>query len=182
MKKLSRRQQGEKRRKMFARNRKPAAAGSSGGRPPGTTTPFLEDRRRFEYAFWFFLVGSLKFPELEAARIAAAFFDRRSLFEMIEELRNGERYVGIGATYQGGLDTSANALEDKANYLLRHSKNVIKRLDKAGSNWITESAGALTVLFRAVSRGDAKEAAEMVELLRDRGWDRGLLQRAFARA
>jgi hypothetical protein len=109
-KKLSRRQRGEQRARAFARDRKPAAAGSSGGRPPGTTVPFLRDPRRFEYAVWFFLVGSLKFPELEAARIAAAFFDRRSLFEMIEEVRNGERYVGIGATYQGGLDTSANAL------------------------------------------------------------------------
>ena len=125
------------------------------------------------------MIGLKLFSKLEAARIAAAFFDRRSLINAIDEVRNGKTYIGISATYQGGLDSSVNALEDKAKYLLKHSDDVILRLDKAGSRWLTESASVLTMLFKAATEGNTKDAAAMVELLIGQGWDRGLIRQAF---
>jgi hypothetical protein len=166
---LSKKQKAAKRRKSFARGRKPAAPVFPGGR----AIPLSKNPRRCEFAMWFWLNRVLLFPPLVAARIATAFVDRRSVITAIEETRDGTRYEGIQASYQGGADNSANGdtLKDRCNYLLRHAEATQKRLGKADLSWLGRSIIALTELYATAGGGDADRISKLVNSLAADGWD-----------
>jgi hypothetical protein len=167
----------EKRALSFRRGKKPAAPAF-----PGHPVPFLESPRRCEFCVWFWLTRVLHFSPLVAARIATAFVDRRSLITAIEETRNGVRYEGLQARYQGGADNSpdGNTLKDRVNYFLRNAEATLARLGKADLLWLGQSTIALTRLYEAAGTGDAGKIEELVNSLAKDGWDHVLIRRAFS--
>jgi hypothetical protein len=140
------------------------------GRKPGVV-PLLQDKKRFEYALWFFLTNTLDYPALEAARIAAAFLDDRS---PVTPLAHG---AGISAQYQGGRDSySVDALDDRAKYLSKQADEIISRADEQSINWLAQSAGALHAILAFAASGNTGGVSLTIELLESLGWKKKLLR------
>ena len=140
------------------------------GRKPGVV-PLLQDKKRFEYALWFFLTNTLDYPALDAARVAAAFLDNRSPVTLLPD------DTGISALYQGGRDSdSVNALDDRAKYLIKHADEIISRADEQGINWLSQSAGALQAVLVFAASDNAAGVSLTIELLEGLGWKKKLLR------